>query len=78
MRHLEWILAVALVAAFVAPMALDAQPAAMAAQDAAEFQDYAQREAVNLEEFTGGHHGVVLAIVLIAAVIVLIAVILPW
>ena len=70
MRHPEWILPVVLVAAVLAPLTCGAQEM--------DFGDYAQREAVELEEFAGGNGGVVLAIVLIAAVIVLIAVILPW
>ena len=87
MRHLEWIVAALLV---LAPMPCAAQAVAAAptsqvstqdrSPDAADVQAYAQREAdaLDLEEFAGGNGGLVLAIVLIAAVIVLIAVILPW
>ena len=71
-RHPEWILSVALLAAILAPLAVGAQ------EPAPEAIDYAHREAVELEEFAGGHSGLVLAVVLIAAVIILIAVILPW
>ena len=71
MRHPEWILAVVVVAAFLAPLACGAQ-------ESADIADYAQREAVELEQFAGGHSGLLVAIVVIAAVIVLIAVILPW
>jgi len=75
MRNLEWILAAVVLAAFLSPLACEAQAA-----DSAELQDYAQRDAgsVDLEDFAGGHSGVVLAIVLIAAVVVLVALLVPW
>jgi hypothetical protein len=83
MRHMEWILAVTLVAAVMAPLALEAQaaqPVQVSAQDSADLQEYAQRDAGSgdLEEFVGGSHGVVLVVVLVVAVLVLVALILPW
>lgn len=74
MRTLPWLATGLVLMALFAPAAV----ALELPQDG--IQDYAQRDAdaIGLADFEGGHAGVVLAIVLIAAVVVLVALILPW
>jgi hypothetical protein len=74
MKKLPWMaLGLVFLTALLVPLACDAQ-------QATELQDYAQREAqaAALEDFEGGHAGVVLAVVVIAAVVALVALIIPW
>ena len=48
--------------------------------DEATMQEYAQREAASaeLEDFEGGAHGLVIALAVIAAVVILVAILVPW
>ena len=71
--------------AFLAPLPAlaqaQAQTVAVTSQDdAAAAQEYAQREASaqGLEDFTGGHVGLIVLIVVLAAAIIILAILIPW
>ena len=53
---------------------------AQEAPASSDLQDYAQREvdSIGLEEFAGGHAGLIVLIVVLAAALILVAIILPW
>lgn len=57
------------------------QSVAVASQeDAAALQDYAQRDAAanGLDQFAGGHAGLIVLIVVLAAAIIILAILIPW
>jgi hypothetical protein len=62
--------------AFLAPLPALAQQS----EDASLVQDYAQREASaqGLEDFAGGHAGLIVLIVVLAAAIIVLAILIPW
>jgi hypothetical protein len=69
--------------AFLAPLPVlaQAQTVAVTSQDdAAVAQDYAQRQASaqGLEDFAGGHAGLIVLIVVLAAAIIVLAILIPW
>src|SRR5213075_1003601 len=85
MRTMSWIMAVLVGLVVLAPLPCHAQgqPAAQASptavhessSDAAVVLEYAQREAASrgLEDFEGGSAGLILALALIAAVVIIVA-----
>ena len=75
-RLLPWLLAALTGIAILTPMVGLAQEA----PGSSDLQDYAQREAVStgLEEFAGGHAGLIVLIVVLAAALILIALLVPW
>ena len=66
--------------AFLAPLPALAQAAPAPQSEDAVLQDYAQREAsaVGLEDFAGGHAGLIVLIVVLAAAIIILAILIPW
>lgn len=73
--------------AVLAPLPAQAQTAsgpqsvAVSSQDdAAALQEYAQRDASanGLEDFAGGHAGLIVLIVVLAAALILVAILIPW
>jgi hypothetical protein len=75
-RLLPWLVtALAGVALFTPMIAL-----AQEAPPSSDLQDYAQREAasIGLEEFAGGHAGIIVLIVVLAAALILLAILIPW
>ena len=75
-RMLPWLVAGLAGLAFLAPMCALTQDAPASS----ELQDYAQREAVaaGLEDFAGGHAGIIVLIVVLAAALILVAILIPW
>lgn len=75
-RLLPWLVTALVGLAFLAPLCSLAQEAPVSS----EFQDYAQREAdsVGLEDFAGGHAGIIVLIVVLAAALILVAILVPW
>ena len=53
---------------------------AQEAPPSSDLQDYAQREAdsIGLEEFAGGHAGLIVLIVVLVAALILVAILVPW
>lgn len=89
MKPIPWILAALLAAGTPTASAQQPPPSAQglsrgarpAAPAVEELRAYARREAAapGLEDFEGGHGaGVILAIAVIAAIIILVALIIPW
>ena len=73
--------------AVLAPLPAQAQTvsgseiAAVSCQDdAAALQEYAPRDASasGLEDFAGGHTGLIVLIVVLAAALILVAILIPW
>jgi hypothetical protein len=66
--------------AFLAPLPAFAQAAPGAPSDAALLEDYSQRDASanGLEDFAGGHAGLIVLIVVLAAAIIILAILIPW
>jgi len=66
--------------AFLAPLPLLAQAAPDSQSDQALLQDYAQRDAaaIGLEDFAGGHAGLIVLIVVLVAAIIILAILIPW
>ena len=66
--------------ALLAPLPLLAQSAPSPQSDQALLQDYSQREAAaaGLEDFAGGHAGLIALIVVLAAAIIILAILIPW
>jgi hypothetical protein len=67
----------------LAPLAAPAAALPVAVQEeggAEEARDYAVREAAapELAEFRGGHDGVILTLALIAAIVILVWILIPW
>ena len=84
---MPWVLLALIGFAVLAPLPAHAQEAsgpqsvALSAQDdAAALQEYAQREAcaTGLEDFSGGHAGLIVLIVVLAAAIIILAILIPW
>jgi hypothetical protein len=63
--------------AFLAPLPALAQAQS---EDVSLLQDYAQREASSqgLEDFAGGHAGLIVLIVVLVAAIIILAILIPW
>ena len=53
---------------------------AQEAPPSSDLQEYAQREAhsIDLEEFAGGHAGLIVLIVVLVAALILVAILVPW
>ena len=66
--------------AFLAPLPVLAQAAPAPQSDQTLLQDYAQRDAAatGLEDFAGGHAGLIVLIVVLAAAIIILAILIPW
>lgn len=64
----------------LAPLPALAQAAPGPQSEDALLQDYAQREASaqGLEDFAGGHAGLIVLIVVLAAAIIVLAILIPW
>jgi putative copper export protein len=75
-RWLPWLLTALAGLTILAPLCCFAQEAPVSS----DLQDYAQREAdaVGLEEFAGGHAGLIVLIVVLAAALILVAILVPW
>ena len=75
-RLLPWLVAGLAGLALFTPMIGLAQEAPASS----DLRDYAQREAnsIGLEEFSGGHAGIIVLIVVLAAALILLAILIPW
>ena len=75
-RLLPWLLTALAGLAILTPLCGLAQDA----PSTTDVQDYAQREAVavGLEDFAGGHAGIIVLIVVLAAALILVAILVPW
>lgn len=75
-RLLPWLLPALAGLTILAPLCCLAQEAPVSS----DLQDYAQREAdaVGLEDFAGGHAGLIVLIVVLAAALILVAILVPW
>jgi hypothetical protein len=75
-RLLPWLVTALAGLAILTPLVGVAQDA----PSTSDVQDYAQREAVavGLEEFAGGHAGLIVLIVVLAAALILVAILVPW
>jgi len=66
--------------ALLAPLPALAQATPAPQSEDALVQDYAQRDASanGLEDFAGGHAGLIVLIVVLAAAIIILAILIPW
>ncbi len=75
-RLLPWLVAALAGLTILAPLCCFAQETPASS----DLQEYAQREAVavGLEDFAGGHAGIIVLIVVLVAALVLVAILVPW